>query len=110
MDAPRSLQQAILFFSDYANCHQAVSEIRWPDGVVRCPHCGSDNVSYLEKAHVWKGYGNHAKAKFSLKGGTVFEDYELAQALGVTQKTAWFMLSRLRLALQSKYGGRITSI
>jgi hypothetical protein len=131
MDAPRTLQQAILFFADYANCHRAVSEIRWPDGVVRCPSCGSENVSYLENAKLWKCYGKHPKAKFSLKVGTIFEDspiplqkwlpalwllvnckngissYELARALGVTQKTAWFMLSRLRLALQAEHGGKM---
>jgi transposase-like protein len=132
MDSPRTLQQAILFFSDYANCHRAVSEIRWPDGVVRCPHCGSDRVTYLQNARVWKCYAKHPKAKFSLKVGTIFEDspiplqkwlpalwlltnckngvssYELARALGVTQKTAWFMLSRLRLALQAKTGGKMS--
>jgi transposase-like protein len=98
--------------------------IRWPDGAVKCPTCGSEKVTYLAKARVWKCYGKHPKAKFSLKVGTIFEDsaiglqkwlpalwllvnckngissYELARALGVTQKTAWFMLSRLRLALQ----------
>jgi transposase-like protein len=128
---PRTLQQAIVFFSDYANCHRAVSEIRWPDGVVRCPTCGSDHVAYLESARVWKCYAKHPRAKFSLKVGTIFEDsaiplqkwlpalwlltnckngissYELARALGVTQKTAWFMLSRLRLALQGERGGKI---
>src|SRR5687768_1207524 len=131
---PRTLQEAILFFANYANCHRAVSEIRWPDGVVKCPTCGSDNVTYLAKARVWKCYGKHPKAKFSLKVGTIFEDsavplqkwlpalwllttckngissYELARALGVTQKTAWFMLSRLRLALQSntdKFDGEV---
>jgi transposase-like protein len=131
---PRTLQEAILFFSDYANCHGAVMEIRWPDGVVRCPHCGSEKVAYLETQRRFKCYGNHPKAQFSLKVGTIFEDsaiglekwlpalwlvvnckngissYELARALGVTQKTAWFMLSRLRLALQSnteKFDGHV---
>src|SRR5438876_14852 len=128
---PKTLQQAILFFSDYDNCHRAVSEIRWPDGVVCCPHCGSERVTYLAKARVWKCYEGHPLTKFSLKVGTVFEDsplplqkwlpalwlltnckngissYELARALGVTQKTAWFMLSRLRLALQAKDGGKL---
>ena len=129
MDAPRTLQQAILYFSDYANCRKAVEAIRWPDGVVTCPQCGSDNVTYLESARLWKCYAKHPKAKFSLKVGTIFEDspiglekwlpalwlltnckngissYELARALGVTQKTAWFMLSRLRLALQDAITG-----
>jgi transposase-like protein len=131
MAAPRTLQQAILFFSDYANCHKAVSEIRWPDGVIRCPHCGSENVTYMDSVRRWKCYGKHPKAQFSLKVGTIFEDsaiglekwlpalwlvtnckngissYELARALGVTQKTAWFMLSRLRRALQGEDGGKI---
>src|SRR5256885_7260963 len=71
---PRTLQQAILFFADYDNCHRAVSEIRWPDGLVKCPTCGSDHVTYLAKARVWKCYGGHPKAKFSLKVGTPFED------------------------------------
>ncbi len=131
MDAPRTLQQAILFFADYENCHRAVSEIRWPDGIVRCPRCGSSNVHYLAAARLWKCYEKHPRQKFSLKVGTVFEDsplplqkwlaalwllvnckngissYELARALDVTQKTAWFMLSRLRLALQSESGGKL---
>ena len=131
---PKTLQQAILFFADYANCHKAVVEIRWSDGVVKCPTCGSEKVTYLENARVWKCYEKHPRAKFSLKVGTIFEDsaiplqkwlpalwlvvnckngissYELARALGVTQKTAWFMLSRLRLALQSdteKFDGHV---
>ena len=127
---PQTLREAILFFADYENCRKAVEAIRWPDGVVKCPHCGSENVTYLENQRRWKCYEKHPKAQFSLKVGTIFEDspiglekwlpalwllttckngissYELARALGVTQKTAWFMLSRLRLALQSETGGK----
>jgi transposase-like protein len=132
--APQTLQQAILFFSDYRNCHNAVVALRWPDGTVYCPRCGSARVKYLEAARVWKCYEAHPRAKFSLKVGTVFEDsplplekwlpalwllvnckngissYELARALDVTQKTAWFMLSRLRLALQdeTRGGGKLS--
>jgi transposase-like protein len=132
MATPKTLREAILFFSNYENCHRAVSEIRWPDGVVRCPHCGSENVTYMESVRRWKCYSKHPKAQFSLKVGTIFEDsavglekwlpalwlvtnckngissYELARALGVTQKTAWFMLSRLRLALNAGQGKRWT--
>jgi transposase-like protein len=131
MPTPKTLQDAIVFFSDYDNCHKVIVEMRWPDGIVRCPHCGSEKVTYLENARRWKCYGNHPKPQFSLKVGTLFEDsaiplqkwlpalwlltgakngissYELARALGVTQKTAWFMLSRLRLALQTKGGGKM---
>lgn len=130
-NAPKTLQQAILFFANYENCHRAVMEIRWPDGTVKCPRCGSDRVTYLASARVWKCYEGHERAKFSLKVGTVFEDsplplqkwlpalwmlvnckngissYELGRALGVTQKTAWFMLHRLRLALQGEDGGKL---
>src|SRR5438876_6324164 len=129
--APKTLREAILFFADYKNCHKAVVAIRWPDGVVRCPTCGSDHVTYLATQRRFKCYAKHSKAQFSLKVGTIFEDsavglekwlpalwlltnckngissYELARALGVTQKTAWFMLSRLRLALQSAHGGKM---
>ena len=128
---PKTLQEAILFFADPLNCHNAVVAIRWPNGVVTCPRCGSEQVKYLNKARVWKCYGKHERAKFSLKVGTIFEDspiplqkwlpalwlivnckngissYELARALDVTQKTAWFMLSRLRLALQGEHGGKL---
>ena len=127
---PKTLQQAILFFADYANCHRAMMAIRWPDSIVRCPTCGSNHVLYLVNQRRWKCYENHPRKQFSLKVGTLFEDsplglekwlpalwlvtnckngissYEVARALGVTQPTAWFMLSRLRLALQSKHGGK----
>jgi transposase-like protein len=133
MDSPKTLQQAIQFFSDYENCRSFMVSVRWPDGKVRCPNCGSEKVGYLEKARVYRCYGDHAKQKFSLKVGTIFEDspiplekwlpavwllvsckngissYEIHRALGITQKSAWFMLHRIRLAVQSgsfvKLGG-----
>jgi len=100
-------------------------ELRWPDGKVKCPRCGSEHVLWIAKERVWKCYGKHDHAKFSLKTGTIFEDspialekwlpaawliinckngissYELARDLKVTQKSAWFMLHRTRLAMQS---------
>ena len=133
MESPKTLQQAIQYFSDYENCRQFMVSVRWPDGKVRCPNCGSEKVGYLEKARVYRCYGDHAKQKFSLKVGTIFEDspiplekwlpavwllvsckngissYEIHRALGITQKSAWFMLHRIRLAVQSgsfvKLGG-----
>lgn len=128
---PKTLREAILFFADYTNCRKAVEAIRWPNGTVVCPTCGSDKVAYLETQRRYKCYAKHPRAQFSLKVGTIFEDsalgfekwlpalwlltnckngissYELARALGVTQKSAWFMLSRLRLALQSETGGKL---
>lgn len=99
--------------------------LRWADGAVKCPRCDSEKVFWIEKERVWKCYGKHDHAKFSLKTGTIFEDspialqkwlpatwliinckngissYEIGRALGVTQKSAWFMLQRIRLAMQS---------
>src|SRR6266852_212628 len=126
MESPKTLQQAIRFFSDYENCRQFMVAVRWLDGKVRCPYCESEKVTYLATARLYRCYGKHSKQKFSLKIGTVFEDspiglekwlpavwlvvnckngissYELHRALGVTQKSAWFMLHRIRLAMQSK--------
>lgn len=123
MDAPTTLQQAIIYFSDVKRCNDFMISIRWPDGQVRCPHCDSTHVKYLTAVNRWKCYGKHARPQFSLKVGTIFEDsplgldkwltavwlvvngkngissYEMARDLGVTQKSAWFMNHRIRLAL-----------
>lgn len=71
---PNTLQEAITYFSEYERCHRFILELRWPDGVVKCPRCGSAHVTYLEKARVWKCYTKHNSPKFSLKTGTVFQD------------------------------------
>jgi transposase-like protein len=129
METPDSLQEAVIWFSEFENCRRFMMHLRWPDGKVLCPGCGSDHVFYIEKERVWKCYGKHDHAKFSLKTGTVFEDspivlekwlpaawlvmnckngissYEVSRALKVTQKTAWFMLQRIRLALQDDLTG-----
>jgi transposase-like protein len=125
MEAPDTLRDAIIWFADFDHCRQYMILLRWPDGKVKCPRCGSDHVFYISKERVWKCYGKHDHAKFSLKTGTIFEDspialekwlpaawliinckngissYELGRDLHVTQKSAWFMLHRLRLAMQS---------
>jgi transposase-like protein len=125
-DTPKTLLDAVKFFDDYENCRNLMVNLRWPDGVVKCPTCGSDHVTYLENARVWKCYGKHAHVKFSLKVGTLFEDsplplskwlpvvwmianckngissYEVGRALGITQKSAWFMLHRVRKAMHSE--------
>jgi transposase-like protein len=124
MDGFRTLQDAVIHFSNFENCRTAVITLRWPDGKVKCPYCGSEKVTWLAKARVWKCYIKHPRPRFSLKTGTVFEDSPLglekwlpalwlvvnckngvsscesARELGVTQKTAWFMNHRLRFALR----------
>jgi transposase-like protein len=122
---PQTLQEAIIFFTDFGNCQKFMIDIRWPDGNVACPTCGSKRVSYLEKARLWKCYETHPRQKFSLKVGTIFEDspigldkwftamwlivnckngissYEIGRDLGISQKSAWHMAHRIRFALHS---------
>jgi hypothetical protein len=119
-----TLRDAILYFAEFENCRKFMVQLRWPNSVVACPRCGSDNITWLAKARVWKCYGKHESPTFTLKTGTIFEDspiqlekwltaawmiiackngissYELHRGLGVTQKSAWFMLHRIRLAMQ----------
>src|SRR5450631_4232042 len=123
METPKTLQEAIVYFDNFDNCQQFIIDLRWSDGKVRCPACGSEKVSYLATARVWKCYGDHPKAKFSLKVGTIMEDSalgidkwltamwlivnckngisscEIARDLGITQKSAWHMAHRIRYAL-----------
>jgi transposase-like protein len=130
LPTPETLQQAVEFFANPANCDAFMVALRWPDGVT-CPRCGRKDVIYLANQHRWKCKGKHSRAQFSAKAGTIFEDspiplkswllgvwlisnckngissYELARALGVTQKTGWFMLHRIRLAMQSPNGGKL---
>jgi transposase-like protein len=120
---PKTLQQAIQYFSDPENCIQFLVARRFPDGVT-CPRCGSKEVRYISTRHIWECKAKHAKKQFSVKVKTIFEDspigldkwltaiwmianckngissYEIHRALGITQKTAWFMLHRIRLAMR----------
>lgn len=135
METPKTLQQAIIFFSNPDNCQQYMIDVRWPDGKVTCPTCGSEKVTYLAKQRRWKCYGKHPKPQFSVKVGTIFEDSpmgldkwmmamwlianckngvsscEIARDLGITQKSAWHMLQRIRLAMRvgsfEKLGGHV---
>lgn len=125
MEAPKTLQQAILYFADFDNCREFVIGLRWPDGKVKCPRCGAEKVSWLANARVWKCYAKHNRPTFTLKTGTIFEDspiplekwlpavwlivtckngissYKIARSLGVSQKSAWHMAHRIRFALRS---------
>lgn len=134
---PKTLQEAIRHFSDPGACVDYVVSQRWPRGV-KCPTCGRKDVRFIATRHIWECKEKHPRKQFSVKVGTIFEDsaigldkwlvaiwmianckngvssYEIARALGVTQKTAWFMLHRIRLAMQSgsfvKMGGSGTEV
>ena len=119
---PKTLQQAIIYFADPDNAHNFLTQLRWPDGV-ECPLCGSRKLSYLSTRRVWKCL--ECKKQFSVKVGSLMEDspigldkwlaaiwlianakngissHELHRSLGVTQKSAWFLLHRIRKAMQN---------
>jgi len=122
---PKTLQQAIVYFADADNCLKFMVSRRWPNGI-ECPTCGRDDVRFISTRKVWECKSQHPKKQFSAKIGTIFEDsalplskwliamwlianckngvssYEVGRALGVTQKSAWFMLHRIRLAMQNR--------
>jgi transposase-like protein len=124
MTEPTSLQEAIVYFSNPDNCIDYLAIRRWPDSRVLCPTCGSDKVKFNPARRLWQCSTHHAKRQFSIKVGTVMEDsaiplekwlmatwlvtnckngvssYEIARDVKVTQKSAWFMLHRIRLAMQ----------
>ena len=122
---PKTLQQAIKYYADLDVCQKELVDARWPDGVA-CPTCGSQKLTYLVNQRRWQCHSKHPRRQFSVKVGTIFEDspigldkwfttiwllssakngissYEVHRAIGVTQKTAWFMLHRIRLAMQTQ--------
>jgi transposase-like protein len=128
MSAPKTLLEAVKHFADFDNCKAFMVARRWPNGVA-CPRCGSEAVYWDSSRKGWECKTRHEKRKFTLKTGTIFEDspigldkwlpvawmianakngissHEIARAIGVTQKTAWFMLQRIRLAMQDDNGG-----
>src|ERR1700722_11444621 len=122
MASPKTLLEAIQYFSDEQVCIDTVAEMRWPDGV-KCPECWTGNPYYLRTAKRWKC--RECRIQFSVKRGSIFTDsaiplskwlpamwllvnckngissYEIARDLGVTQKSAWFILHRLRLVIKA---------
>jgi transposase-like protein len=121
---PQTLQEAISYFSDLDTCTTFMAQIRWKDGVA-CPYCEGKAVSYVSTRRIWKCMNKECHRQFSVKVGTVMEDSpikldkwlaavwmitnakngisscEISRALDITQKSAWFLLHRIRLAMQS---------
>src|SRR5215472_2280619 len=139
MKAPRSLQEAIVYFSDPQRAFDYAVQLRWPNGKVICPRCSSEKNYLIKTRHIWLCRDCHRQ--FTLKVGTIFEDsplgldkwmtafwmlvnckngissMEIHRSLGITQKSAWFMLQRLRAAhhhrrfgCPSKLGGPDTEV
>jgi transposase-like protein len=117
--------EAIKYFSDKDTCFQFMCAVRWPSGKIYCPRCGSDAVKFIKTRYLFECKDCPSQKQFSVKVGTILEDspialnkwltavwlivnckngissVELAKDIGVTQKTGWFLLHRIRLALQT---------
>ena len=130
MGMPKTLLEAVRHFSNADNCREYLVARRWPNGIA-CPKCGSTAVYFDKGRNGWECKTRHPQRKFTLKTGTIFEDspigfdkwlpvvwmianskngvssHEIARTIGVTQKTAWFMLQRIRLAMQGDDGGKM---
>lgn len=118
---PKDREPALIAFADESYSFRLLVGLRWPDGV-RCPHCGEEDPGYLETRQIWKCRRPACRKQFSVRVNTLFEDspialgqwlsalwlvanqpggissYGLRETLGVTQKTGWLMLRRIRLA------------
>jgi transposase-like protein len=125
---PTTLQEAVIYFSNPVNCREYLVARRWPNGVT-CPACGSTKVKFSEKHNRWQCSSHHSMRQFTVKTGTIFEDsplgldkwlcamweiindkngvssYEISRKLKITQKSCWFMLHRLREAMQDEQTG-----
>jgi transposase-like protein len=124
MESPRTLQDAIVYFADKDKAFAYAVNFRWPNGLVTCPRCGGEKHSFVKTRRIWFCYD--CNKQFSLKVGTIFEDsaitldkwmmvmwmlanckngvssYEIARSTGITQKSAWFMLHRIREAMKNE--------
>lgn len=122
--SPKTLVEAIRYYADPDRCQAVMMEVRWPNGVT-CPSCHAPVTRYIATRRLWECSVKHPRRQFSIKVGTIFEDsplgldkwlvavwmianckngvssYEIHRALGITQKSAWFMLHRIRLAMQT---------
>jgi transposase-like protein len=125
-DLPKTLLEAVRYFSDLKICFEHMLPVKWPNSKPVCPKCGGEQVGIVRSRSLLQCKAKDCRKQFSVKVGTIFEDsplgldkwfvaiwciandkngissHELGRALGVTQKTAWFMLHRIRLAMQTK--------
>src|SRR6266403_80027 len=124
LQLPKTLQEAVSYFSNPQRTFDYAVKLRWPDGKVTCPRCDGTEHSFISTRRHW--FCKDCKKQFTVKVGTIFEDsalgmdkwmiavwlivnakngissYEIARALGITQKSAWFMMHRIRLAMHNK--------
>jgi transposase-like protein len=125
-DNPKTLLEAVRYYSDLKTCFETMIAVKWPDGKITCPKCGGDAIGVIRSRSMLQCKAKGCRKQFSAKVGTIFEDsplgldkwfvaawcianakngissLELGRALGVTQKTAWFMLHRIREAMKTR--------
>ncbi|MEX0611930.1 MAG: IS1595 family transposase [Pirellulales bacterium] len=130
-DYPKSLLEAVRYFSDPDVCHTFMVKSKWPDGKITCPKCGGQHIGEIKSRRMFQCKAKECRKQFSGKVGTIFEDSplgldkwfvavwmignckngasscELARAIGVTQKSAWHMLHRVRLAMKTKTARKV---
>jgi len=120
-EIPKTFEGALEWFALDSNSLKCLMATRWPDGIVRCPVCGSADIRFLETRQLWECKARHAKSQFSARVGTILEgshirlpiwmtaiwmtaneakvsSHEVARRLGITQKSAWSMLRRIKSA------------
>src|SRR5258708_81232 len=125
MESPKTLAEAIVYFKDPDNALNYLAAKRWPKGVT-CPYCEAKEPMFLKTRRIWKCSATKCRKQFSVKVGTLLNEspialnkwltamwlianckngvssYEIARDLGLTQKTTWFMLQRIREAMKDK--------
>jgi transposase-like protein len=134
---PKTLIEAVRHFADLDVCHNYMVDLKWPDGKIVCPACGSEKIGRIATRRMLRCNAAGCRKQFSSKVGTIFEDSplgldkwfvavwcianakngisscELARAIGVTQRSAWFMLHRIRAAMRTgtfrKLSGKVES-
>lgn len=134
MELPKTLIEAVRFFTDPNVCHEFMVSVKWADGVATCPKCGGQNIGNIKSRRMFQCKTKGCRKQFSTKVGTIFEDSplgldkwlvavwcvtnakngisscELARALGVCQKTAWFMLHRVRTAMAQESSDQLIGV
>lgn len=134
MESPKTLLEAVRHFSNLDTCHAFMVAVKWADGNVTCPKCGGENVGEIRSRRMFQCRTKGCRKQFSTKVGTIFEDSplgldlwlvavwcivnakngisscEVARALGVCQKTAWFMLHRVRVAMADEKSDQLSGV
>ena len=134
MELPKTLLEAVRYFSDPETCHQFMVKVKWPNGIVTCPKCGSERTGKIKSRRMFQCKENGCRKQFSTKVGTIFEDSsigldrwlvavwyltntkngtsscELARVIGITQKSAWHLLHRVRTAMAEEKSGMLQGV